>query len=240
MYDSRPPSHPPKPIQRRALHALVAAFAGAGLAAVAGRATAQDAAAEREREQLRRTQAALRAAQTENQQLRADTVRLQRENEAQGNQTTALESGASAAQNRARSLDARLAEAQADIDASRTRATAQQQALALKEQDLALAQTRRGGLEQQLAASQRSLAERTQTVAALRQLLEQSTAALSAAETANRDLYNTGMAVVELYSGRTPFEQAALQDPLFGLGRIRIQDQAEQLRAKLAALRLPT
>ena len=191
-------------------------------------AQAQDAKVSKEREALRRAQTALRTAQEQQATLQADTA--------------TAEAAATAAQKEATSAKAQIAGAaaklkarEAELDALRAELQAAKQA---QQQTEAQAGERDQALQQQLIAARQEAASRQQANQVLVQLLERSTTALADAEAKNRKLYEIGQELVQRWTGRSKLDTALQQDPVLGLTAVRFEDQAEKLRAELAAQRV--
>lgn len=191
-------------------------------------AQAQDAKPSREREALRRAQAALRAAQSQQSQLQADKA------EAEAAAIAAREDGAKRRAEADR-LGALLRAREAELAQLKTQLQTTQAAREQSEQRAAASQE---DLLRQLQAARLEAGERQQANQALSRLLERSNIALGDAEAKNRQLHAWGLELVERYRGRSRVDEALLQDPILGLTAIRFEDQAEKLRAELAALRV--
>jgi hypothetical protein len=122
-----------------------------------------------------------------------------------------------------------------ELDALRAQLQAAKEAL---QQGQAQAGEREQALQQQLLAGRQDNQARQQANQALVQLLERSTQALADAEAKNRQLHAIGQALVQRYTGRSTLDTALLEDPVLGLTAVRFEDQAEKLRAELAAQRV--
>ncbi|MCR5867680.1 hypothetical protein [Aquincola sp. J276] len=184
-------------------------------------AAAQDS---REREALRRAQAALNDTRRELAALQAERAQLLRDREAAAAQAAAAEQARQALLAQHGRLQQQLAalrsaqEAQAAADAQRhAQATADAAA--------------------QATALQQRLAEQQRSNAAVTALLERATQALAASEDRNRQLHALALQAVERYRSKTPTEAALQGDPLLGLTQIRIDNVAEELRTQADALR---
>ncbi|MCF8204914.1 MAG: hypothetical protein K9J82_07570 [Methylotenera sp.] len=191
-------------------------------------AHAQDGKPSREREALRRAQAALRSAQEQQTSLSAEKAKAE---------AAAASSRQEAASARAQiaSTAARLKARDAEIEALRSQLQAAQGAQ--RDAD-ARASEREQNLQRQLLAARQDGSALQQANQALVQLLERSTQALAETEGKNHQLYALGQQLVQRLSQRSPLEQALQQDPVLGLTAVRLEDQAEALRAELAARRL--
>jgi chromosome segregation ATPase len=187
----------------------------------------------REREALRRAQAALQQSQQERDALAAEKATLQRQ--------------AQDADKRTQALQARLAAAMRELQLEREAvAAARAETLALRgevERERASAEERVQAAErrhrQELAALQGQIGERTRTNQALVAQLEVTASALREAEARNLRLHQLGEQALALYRGLTPGERLRQADRLFGLTAVQIESQAEELLARLDAERLP-
>ena len=189
---------------------------------------AQDAKVSKEREALRRAQTALRAAQEQQSALQADKAKAEAD-------AASAQKDIAAAKAQIAGSAARLKAREAELDTLR----AQLQAAKDAQQGAdAKAAEREQALQQQIVTSRQEAAARQQANQALTQLLERSTTALADAEAKNRKLYALGQDLVQRYIGRSPVDTALQQDPVLGLTAVRFEDQAEQLRAELAAARV--
>ena len=195
-------------------------------------ANAQDAnKPNREREELRRAQAALQQMAAERDALTVARATLAGQLAAAQAEVLTQQTKAQSA---VRALHASsvqqattLARQQAEWAASRT---------AAQDAATAAAEASRGqeqALQQQLATLRSENAGRAQTVAALVQLLERSTAALAAAESANARLFAAGLEAVSRLRSKTPEDLQAQADPWLGLRAVQIENQAEALRSAL-------
>ena len=189
---------------------------------------AQDAKVSKEREALRRAQTALRAAQEQQSALQADKAKAEAD-------AASAQKDIAAAKAQIAGSAARLKAREAELDTLR----AQLQAAKDAQQGAdAKAAEREQALQQQIVTSRQEATARQQANQALTQLLERSTTALADAEAKNRKLYALGQDLVQRYIGRSPVDTALQQDPVLGLTAVRFEDQAEQLRAELAAARV--
>lgn len=213
----------------RTLRCLAAALAMACLPA-----SAQDnnATASREREALRRAQAALNDTRRELAALQAERASLLRDKDAAAAEALrarqardALQSELRAAQQQAAAL---RGEQQSAVDRLRTE----------RQDDAARSAERDRQAAAEAARLQQQLAERSRTVAAVTALLERATQALAEAETQNRQLHAMAVEAVERWRGKTPADAALQSDPLLGLTQVRIENVAEDLRSRADALRL--
>ena len=185
--------------------------------------------ADRERAQLRRAQAALQAAQAQVDGLTAEKAALSKEKavltEDLQRQRIALRAQQQQ-QDVARSEAAQLRHQIAAVSAR------QQQAEALAAEGEAK-------LQQQVSTQRGELAELRQSNTNLVALLERKTQALAAAETKNRELHGLGLQAVEMWRNKTPFEASLATHPItvLGVARVREEDAAEALRARIDAQR---
>ena len=221
-----------KPInsrQRRARLGVALLAALAFSASVTGQQ--QDTKTSREREALRRSQAALRQSQEQQAVLAKEKVDLlaektKRDDELQraGSQLGQLRGDAARSQARAVQLAAELAAQKAASVSERARveesAARQMEAAAEK-----------------LARAERLLAERTQAVASITVLLERSTQALLQTEEANRKLYAFGRDMIDQYRGSTSPENFLASESVVGFAAVRRENRAESLRSQIEAAR---
>ena len=191
-------------------------------------AQAQDGKASKEREALRRAQAALRSAQEQQSALQADKAKAEAE-------ASAAQKEAAASKAQIAGAAARLKAREAELEALKAQL---QTAKDLQAETEAKAGTREQALQEQLLAARQEAAGRQQANQSLAQLLERSTQALADAEAKNRQLYTLGQRLADLYAGRSRLDTVMQQDPVLGLTAVRLEDQAEKLRAELAAQRL--
>ena len=186
--------------------------------------------ANRERAQLRRAQAALQAAQAQVDGLTAEKAALAKEKSALMDDVRRQRAAALGVQQQREQGLAQTAQLRQDIAAASAR---QQQAEAQ-------AAAREAQLQQQLTTQRGELAELRQSNTNLVSLLEHKTQALAAAETRNRELHGLGLQAVEMWRNKTPFEASLVTHPvtLFGVARVREEDAAEALRARIDGQRL--
>ncbi len=200
----------------------------AGLCAVLP-AQAQDVSkVSKEREALRRTQTALKAAQEQQSSLTAEKTKLEQEKlqaEQDAGKARAQASGQAA---KLKALEQQAQKLQADLQASEAAKTALEAAAGTREKEL----------QQQLLAARRESAERQQAVQVTARLLERSTLALQEAEAKNRKLHAIGEEAIKRYLSRSPSEITGIGDPLFGFNDIRLENVAEELRGKMEAQRV--
>ena len=192
-------------------------------------AAAQDAKVSKEREALRRAQTALRAATEQQDGLQAEKAKLAADKDRLEKELLAARSQSQGEAARLKQVDLRSEAFQGELQA----------AVKARQVLEAGSQQREQELQQQVQAARRESAERLQSARALTALLEQSTQALAGAEAKNRQLYAIGQDLVKRYLSRGRFEDATIGDPLLGLTDVKLENQAEELRSKLAAQKLP-
>lgn len=193
-------------------------------------AAAQQPPASREREALRRAQAALRDTTAERDALRSEKAALAAKQAQAAQDLAAARASASA-------LRPQLTQAAQEAEALRAELARLQQAHA---QALAEAQRssaeREATLQQQLAGTRRERDERTAANQALVGLLAARTAALQDAQQRNAALHTLSRELIERWRGKTPAEALAHTETLIGIAGVRAEDQAEQWRARADAL----
>lgn len=188
---------------------------------------AQDDHGSREKEALRRTQAALRQAQEQQ-------SALAREKDDLASQRDKLDDAAKRAQSQlagARSEAARL---------NATLARQAEEAVAAKSRDDAERRDLAARLEQQsqrLSEAQRTADERARANAALVALLQRATQSLAAAEKANGEMHALGLQMIERLRGHDL--DADAPDAVLGFGQVKLENEAERLRDQLEATKLP-
>lgn len=185
-------------------------------------ATAQDK-GNREREALRRAQQAVRAAQEEAAALQRDKVALLSEKDGLlkekaglGAESQRHASRVAAAQAQAREAQAKLTELSGEMAALRQQIDEQK---ALQTKTLA------------------TLNEEQGRVKAVRNLLEASQQKQRTLEARNQQLYDIGVAVIEMYRSRKPSETASRQGGVLGFGLVDIENISEQWMDRLDAAR---
>lgn len=190
----------------------------------------------REREQLRRVQLSLREANAERDALRAEKAVLsaQQQNLVQdaaraSAQLAALKRELAALQQTHAALDARAHALARDGQLARDElAAAQQQA-----------QQQQASLQQQLLQARAESAARQQANQRLVALLASGTMALRESTARNEALHALGLELVQRWQHKTAAEALAQSEPLFGLGAVRAEDQAQAWRSQLQALQPP-
>ena len=198
-------------------------------------AIAQDDAgrAAREREALRRTQAALKQSQEQQAALareKADlSSQLTSQRDSLGASSRRAQSQLIASQSEAARMRAELAHVSAELAALRGQADVDAKAAQVQTQELA----------KRVDDATRLAAERTRTAASLTALLERATQLLAAAEKSNREMHAYGLQLIDEVRGRASGDASTAVDPVLGLRQVRIENRAEELRDGLDALKLP-
>ena len=185
--------------------------------------------ARREKEALRRTQAALRQAQEQQAALSHEKEDLAGQRDKADEAAKKAQSQLAASRSDSARLNASLAHASDELAATRARDDA-----ARKELEDRLAEQ-----GQRLAAAQRLADERARANASLTALLERATTSLAAAEKANGQMHALGLQMIERIRGRDAGADGVVADPVLGFGQIRLENEAEALRDKLEAAKLP-
>jgi chromosome segregation ATPase len=194
---------------------LIGLALAATLALSAHVAGAQDGGGSREREALRRTQAALRDAQQQQAALSKEKSDLAAQRDQLDEAAKRAQSQLSSARAEAARLNSTLAHAADELAAAKAQDEAARQA----------AQAQIAELSARLARSERVADERTKSNAALVALLTQATRSLAAAEKANREMHAFGLQLIDRVRGRSVAD-----------GTIAIE--AEGLRDQLDAMTL--
>jgi chromosome segregation ATPase len=182
----------------------------------------------KEREALRRSQTALKAAQEQQSSLTAEKAKLEKEKlqaEQDAGKVKLVATGQAA---KLKLLEQQAQKLQADLQAAEAAKAALEAAAGTREKEL----------QQQLLAARRESAERQQAVQVTARLLERSTLALQEAEAMNRKLHAIGEEAIKRYLSRSPSEITSIGDPLFGFNDIRLENVAEELRGKMEAQRV--
>ncbi|MBB4846095.1 chromosome segregation ATPase [Paucibacter oligotrophus] len=186
--------------------------------------------ASREREQLRRVQQALQAEQAKVQGLEAEKTQLLQDKARLDEQGQRLRQGSQAQlkrqQEQAQSELTRLREALAAASAERAQIEAQ-------------AVEREQHWQTQALASRAALTELKLSNTSLAALLQGRTEALNGAEQRNSELHKLALQALDRWLNKSGAEVALQQEPLLGLGRVRMEESAEQLRLRIDAQRLP-
>jgi len=184
--------------------------------------------ASREREALRRAQSALKQSQEQQATLTREKTDIAAERDKLGDSAKRAESQLGASRAAASRAGAELVRVTAELGALRTQAEADKKA----------AQVRADDVSKRLDESVRIATERTRTVASLTDLLERSTKALAAAEKANREMAAFGRQMIEQVRSRTTGETFLRSEPVLGFSQVRLENQAEELKDRLAAVTL--
>jgi chromosome segregation ATPase len=203
----------------------------------ASAAHAEDKAASKDRELLRRAQAALRAEQEQRGSLEREKGSLAQEKQKLQDDVKRQGSQLSAAQGQAKAARVQLEQARAEADQLKAQLETQQSA---NTQEQAALRQQVEQLRRQLAQTQQVLGERTQANQTLVSLLERSTQALSDAETKNRELYAAGLKAVQAYRQKGVVSALAQREPVFGFGSVQVENVAEDLRTQIDAQRVPS
>lgn len=199
-------------------------------------ANAQDSSkASREREGLRRAQAALQHTTAERDALTAEKAALAGQLADTQAQLAKAQAASRALQASSLQQVAALARQHGELAASRL---AVQQAASATATSAEASTSQALALQQQLATLRSESAGRAQTVAALVQLLERSVTALAAAELANAQLFAAGLDAVNRLRSKTLDDSQARADPMLGLRAVQIENEAEALRSALDKLRI--
>ncbi len=203
-------------------------------------ATAQDdGRAAREREALRRSQAALKQAQEqqavlarEKTELSAQQQKLSDEAKQAQSQLGGARSEASRLRAEVNRLSSELTALKAQVEADKKTMTASSEAV----KDAAQAAAQKAA--QQLGEAERLNVQQTRTVASMTALLERSTTALAAAEKANREMHALSLQLIDQVRGKSASGLSTVTDPVLGLGQVKLENTAEQLRDQLDALKV--
>ena len=196
-----------------------------GLPALAQQASPD---ANRERTQLRRSQAALQAAQAQVDGLTAEKAALAKEKTVQTEDALRQRAALRSEQQQRDAAQSQIAQMRQDSAA----------AIARQQQAEAQAADRETQLQQQLTTLRGELGELRQSNTNLVSLLERKTLILVAAEAKNRELHSLGLQAVDMWRNKTPFEASLASGSIFGVARVREEDAAEALRARIDAGRL--
>lgn len=202
-----------------------------GLAGLCAGVQAQES---REREMLRRTQAALREAQAAQDALRAQLAQLQGQQQSAANEAAALRSRLGRLEAERRSGQARLDEHQLAVQQLTSALDAQRRQAddAAARQAQALAACRRQGEVLQAERDERTAAN-SQLVA----LLQARTASESDLQRRLEQMHALSSELVRRWLRKTPAEALGDLERVSGVGSVRAEDQAERWRAELDALR---
>lgn len=218
-----------KPIKPRTGFALL-------LIAMALNVSAQDDAgrASREREALRRVQAALKQSQDQQATLAREKADLTVQADKLGDTAKRAEAQLSGSRSEAARLRAELARVASELESTRTRAEGE------KATDKAAAQARIDELSQRLGQATSLAADRTQTVTSLTALLDRASKALVKAEKANAQMHAFGLRMIDQIRNRQAADSVLDSEPVLGFSQVRLENVAEELRDRLEGLRLLT
>lgn len=186
--------------------------------------------ASREREQLRRVQQALQAEQAKVQGLEAEKAQWLQD------KAKLDEQGQRLRQNSQGQLKRQQEQAQAELTRLREALAA---ASAERAQIEAQAAEREQQWQTQAQAARAAQTELKQSNSSLAALLQGKTEALSGAEQRNTELHKLALQALDRWLSKSGAEVALQQEPLLGLGRVRMEENAEQLRMRIDAQRLP-
>ncbi|OYV01381.1 MAG: hypothetical protein CFE45_05095 [Burkholderiales bacterium PBB5] len=191
----------------------------------------------REREALRRAQAALHEAQQQRDALQAERGPLLEKAKADAEAALAPQRRATAtAQAEVRQLREALAKLQAEQAAERQ--AAQQAATAATQ--AAQDNTRRDQAQRaQIDQLRNESDERRQANATLSKLLEQRSKALADAQRRVGELHAAGMEALTLYRDKDRLTGALQDDPVLGLTGVRVENRVQALRQRLDGLQQP-
>ena len=187
---------------------------------------AQDDSHSREREALRRTQAALRQSQEQQATLSKEKDDLAAQRDKLDDAAKRAQSQLASTRSDAGRLNASLAQVEEELAAVKARDDAARKDL----------EARLSDQMQRLAEAQRVADERARSNAALSALLEQSTRSLAAAEMANQQMHALGLQLIDRVRGRDG--GLTVGDPVLGFNQIRLENEAESLRDKIDAARI--
>ena len=196
-------------------------------AAVSLSCAAQDDTHSREKEALRRTQAALRQAQEQQAALAKEKDDIAGQRDKLDEAAKKSQSQLAVSRSDAARLNASLAHANDELAATKARDDAARQEL----------ETRLAEQSQRALEAQRLAEERARANASLTALLEHATQSLAAAEKANAQMHALGVQMIDRLRGHEA--EAGVPDPVVGFGQVRLENEAEALRDKLDAAKLP-
>ena len=188
--------------------------------------------AARQREALRRSQEALKQAQEQQAVLAHEKAQLATEKAKLDDDARRQGSQLGSARSQATKLRAEVSRLMAEQEVQRSAASAgsaDKQATAAASAEL----------KQRLEKADRELAERTRMVAALSTLTERSNKALSAAEDANRQMHVLGLQLIEQLRAASRSDSVFALRPVIGFNAVKLENEAESLRDKFDAMKLP-
>jgi chromosome segregation ATPase len=198
---------------RNTLAGLVTLLLLAG--ALPGTALADDPAVARAREMLRRTQEALRQAQSDNADLLRAKTDAEEKLKAATQQIDAAKNGTKAAQ---ASLNVKLKSAegvQADLNHKLDDAT-----------------TKLNATNAKLGETAKQLADRDAELAGVKHALEQSKTANASCETKNLTLYGYAEAVLDKYRTKGVWASLSQKEPVFGLKQVDVENVVQEYQLK--------
>jgi chromosome segregation ATPase len=205
----------------------------------------QDKPVSREREQLRRSQAALKQAQAQQEALAGEKAALEQQHkQVQGAlalaQTQARTGSAEAQRLRGEGAKLRAEGERMRQELQAEQARAQQLQAQLDQANALLQQARTAHetMQQQVRDARREAAERSQANTSLTALLERATQTLAKAEERNRLMHAAASQAIERYRSKSAQDLRAQNEPFLGLTAVQIENQAEELRSELDKHRL--
>jgi chromosome segregation ATPase len=216
---------------RRARAGAFLLAAGLALAGFAAIAADDNPVTKRDREQLQRTRSALKEATAQRDALQAEKAAWEGERQrltTDAARSKGAERSLAALRLQVQQCDARSQQQGLDVIAVRASLT----------QAELQAQAREAVLRNQLQGAQREASERAAAVRATAQLLERSTADLSVAENAKRQLHAAGLQAIASLRTEWQAQETPLLDPL-GLAAVRHENALVSLRQSLDQARLP-
>jgi chromosome segregation ATPase len=179
---------------------------------------ADDEAVVRAKEMLRRTQEALRQAQSDS----ADAVRAKTDAEQQ-------------LQAAAKRIDAEQSSSKTAQAALNAKLTAAQGAQAELERRLIDSNGQLAAANAKLGETSQKLGARDTELAQIRQVLEQSKTANASCEDKNLKLYSYAEAVLERYKNKGVWSALAQKEPVFGLKEVGVENVVQEYQAKFAS-----
>jgi chromosome segregation ATPase len=212
---------------------LAAAIVSTALCLHSAALAQQQAQPSREREALRRAQAALLEAQQQRDAALADKSKLQRSADDAALQSKAVAGRQAALQREIARQREELRGLQAELQSARD-AAAQAEVASRTQAEEATARSR-----QQLAAAQAEAAERTAAKRTLVARLEATTAALARSEQLRRDLHGLGLQAVQRYREKGVLTGALQNEPVLGLAGVRVENVASELADRIEAAMVP-
>ncbi len=178
----------------------------------------EDAGAARVREMLRRTQEALRQAQSDN----ADLTRAKSDAEQKLQAAT-------------KQLDASQHDARATAASLGTKLTATEAARTDLERRFSSASEQLASTTTKLLETSKELSARNSELAAVQQSFEQSKTANASCETKNITLYGYAEEVLQRYKTKGVWAALAQKEPVFALKEVDVENVVQEYRLKFAA-----